>query len=145
MYSGPVYAETDLENGLCPWCVADGGAHAAFDATFVDPEGLDETVPPAVQAEICERTPGFASYQSERWLSCCGEPACFVAPAGASEIRTRFPRLEGELLGFIVHDMEISGGAARRLFDSLHRDRSPTAFVFQCRKCARSLAYVDGV
>jgi uncharacterized protein CbrC (UPF0167 family) len=92
---------------------------------------------------ICERTPGFNAWQGERWPSCCGEPAAFVTPAGAEEIRTKYARLEGPLMTYIVHDMGISGGAARRLLDSLQKDQSPTAFIFKCLHCDNMPVYVD--
>lgn len=145
IYTGPVYGETDLDEALCPWCIADGSAHAKFGTEFIDTNGIDDDVPPAAVDEIAQRTPGFASFQAERWLSCCGEPAAFVTPAGIADIRTHFRSLEGELMTFIVHELGISGGAARRMFEALHRDQSPTAFVFQCRKCERHLGYVDYV
>ncbi len=44
---------------------------------------------------------------------------------------------------YIVHDMSISGGAARRLLDSLQKDQSPTAFIFKCLHCDNMPVYVD--
>ncbi len=143
IYTGRVYAEEDLEDSLCPWCIAEGKAHEKFDALFVDPEAFDENVPAGAADEISQRTPGFASWQSERWPSCCGEAGTFVGPAGIAEIRTHFPTMEGDLMGYIVHDLHISGGAARQMLDSLHRDQSPTAYVFRCLKCERHFGHVD--
>lgn len=145
IYQAAVYAEKNLEAALCPWCIADGRAHRKFDATFVDSEALAEGTADALRDEIVERTPGFDSYQSERWLSCCGEPAAFVGPMGIAEIRESYRELEGELMMHIVHEHGISGGAARTMLERLSRDESPTAFVFRCRTCTRPLAYVDYV
>ena len=144
-YDGPVYNEGDTPEGLCPWCIADGKAHTKFDATFVDSEAFAADTPAATIDEITQRTPGFATFQSERWPSCCGEPGAFVTPAGIGEIRQHFRAMEGELMSFIVYELGVSGGAANKLLESLQRDRSPTAFVFQCRKCARPFGYVDTV
>lgn len=145
IYSGPVYAEQDLEDALCPWCIADGKAHTKFDATFVDSEAFAADTPAAMIDEITTRTPGFATFQSERWPSCCGEPGAFVMPAGIADIRREFRAMEGELMSFIVYELGVSGRAAHTLLESLQRDRSPTAFVFQCRKYARPFGYVDTV
>jgi len=27
IYTGPAYCEAELEEALCPWCIADGSAH----------------------------------------------------------------------------------------------------------------------
>jgi uncharacterized protein CbrC (UPF0167 family) len=145
IYVGPVYAEQELDESLCPWCIADGSAHEKFDATFVDTEAFQESAPAERVDEITQRTPGFATLQQERWPSCCEEPGAFVTPAGIAEIRPHYRTMEGDLMGYIVHEMGISGGAARRMLDSLNREKSPTAFVFQCRKCERHFGYVDSV
>jgi uncharacterized protein len=142
LYEGPVYGEED-EVPLCPWCIHDGSAHEKLDVTFVDSEAFDDDASAEAMDLICERTPGFNAWQGERWPSCCGAPAAFVTPAGAEEIRTKYPRLEGPLMTYIVHDMSISGGAARRLLDSLQKDQSPTAFIFKCLHCDNMPVYVD--
>jgi uncharacterized protein CbrC (UPF0167 family) len=143
IYAGPVYAEDDLDDAICPWCIADGSAHEEHGATFVDSEAFDDDAPQAAMDEIVERTPGFSTYQSERWPSCCGEPAAFLEPAGITEIRARYRYLEGQLMPYIVHEMGISGGAATRLLESLRRDASPTAFVFACLHCDGYPAWID--
>jgi uncharacterized protein CbrC (UPF0167 family) len=145
IYAGPAYAEKDLDEGLCPWCIADGSAAAKFDATFVDAEAFADQAPEAARTEILERTPGFNTFQSEQWPSCCGEPAAFMTPAGIAEIRARFHQLEGGLMMHIVHEMGISGGAARQTLESLQRDQSPTVFVFKCLHCDTQPFYVDYV
>src|SRR5690606_20932467 len=145
IYVGPVYAEKDLTEALCPWCIADGSAAKKYDATVVDSEAFDENASAAAIIEILERTPGVNTFQSEQWPSCCGEPAAFVTPAGIAEIRARFYQLEGSLMMHIVHEMRISGGAARQMLESFYRDRSPTVFVFKCRHCNTQPFYVDGV
>jgi uncharacterized protein CbrC (UPF0167 family) len=145
VYAGPVYAEEELSEALCPWCLADGAAHQKFDATFVDSEAFAENAPTGVMAEIVERTPGFNTWQSERWLSCCGQPAAFLTPAGMVVIRQHYPRLEGSLMMHIVHELGLSGGAARQTLAALHRDRSPTAYIFKCLHCEGMPVYVDGL
>lgn len=143
IYTGPVYTEEDVENALCPWCIADGSAHKKFDVTFTDIEGIPDDVPKELAEEIEQRTPGFASWQQGRWLSADGEPAAFIEPAGIEEIRQKYRRLEADLMPHIVHEHGISGGAAVRLLQSLHRDRGPTAYVFYAAKWEQYLAYID--
>jgi uncharacterized protein CbrC (UPF0167 family) len=143
IYTGPAYCEEELEDALCPWCIADGSAHAKFDASFAEPAGFPDEVAADVVAEIAYRTPGFNAWQQEKWLACCGDAAAFLEPAGLAEIRARHPQLEGALTMYIVHELGISGGAATRLLQALHRDQGPTAYVFACRHCDGRPAYID--
>lgn len=143
IYTGPVYAEAELEDSLCPWCISDGSAHEKFDATFVDSEAFADDVAEAAMTEIMTRTPGFNTWNFERWPSVDGEPAAFIGPAGIAEIRANYRELEGTLMMFIVHELGISGGAAVRVLNSLQRDGNPTAFVFKPLQRDGYLAYVD--
>ena len=64
IYQGPVYAESDLANAICPWCIADGSAHEKYDAEFVDAAGVGdygswEPVSSSIREEVSFRTPGF--------------------------------------------------------------------------------------
>ena len=45
----------------------------------------------------------------------------------------------------IVQEMGISGGAARRLLESLHKDTGPTAYAFRCLHCNRHHFHIDYV
>lgn len=142
IYTGPVYSEGDAEAVLCPWCIADGSAHRTLDAIFHDtsfPDGTSEEV----MAEIEERTPGFAVFNPFEWPCCCGLPMAYVEPAGIAEIRARHYTLEGSLMGTIVHDFGISGGAARTFMEYLRRDESPCVQVFHCLTCDTVHGHID--
>jgi uncharacterized protein CbrC (UPF0167 family) len=143
IYTGPVYAEKDLSGALCPWCIADGSAHEKFDATFVDSEAFPDDVPESAIEEITERTPGYSAWQGEQWPACCGDAARFLRPTGLAQIRAEQRELEGLLMGHIVHEMGISGGAATRLLASLDRDKGPTAYIFECRTCGTPKFHID--
>jgi len=144
VYTGPVYsAEDDLDDALCPWCIADGSANREFDATFVDSAALGNDVPESTVAEITERTPGYNAWQAEQWPSCCNDATEFVGPVGIAEIRKDYRPFETSVLNHIIYDMGISGGAALRKLESLHRDTGATAFLFQCPRCGGHKVYVD--
>lgn len=146
IYLGPVYSERDdLDDALCPWCIADGKAHEKFEASFADEASFPEEIPPEVVEVVAYRTPGFNSWQQEQWLACCGDAAAFLEPIGHAEITARYPRLEGALVTYIVQELNISGSAAIRFLQSLRRDASPTAYVFQCRHCDAQPVYVDSL
>lgn len=138
---GPIYCEEDLEGGVCPWCIESGEAARKWDATFVDTEAFTGEVPEETLAEIVERTPGFATWQGESWPVCCGDATAFLFPAGSQELRAA--GLEGFALEHIIYEMGISGGAAVRLLDSLHRDAGPSAYVFRCSGCLAHRFAID--
>jgi uncharacterized protein CbrC (UPF0167 family) len=142
IYTGPVYSEEELDDALCPWCIADGSAHRKFEADFMDSAAFSGDPPEEVMEEIVERTPGFSTWQSESWPCCCDDAAAFIGPAGIKELRSQM-EMEGNIMSYIVHEMGISGGAARRLAESLHKDQGPTAYVFQCLHCRRHLFHID--
>ena len=143
IYTGPAYCEEGLEDALCPWCIADGTAHEKFDAEFANSAEFPDDVPSDVVEEITHRTPGFNSWQEGKWLGCCGDAAAFLEPAGYAEIRARYPQLEGALMMYIVHELEISGAAATRFLQGLHRDQGAAAYIFSCRHCDAKPAYID--
>jgi uncharacterized protein CbrC (UPF0167 family) len=143
IYTASVYSEEELTEALCPWCIADGSAYAKFDATFVDTEAFTSEIPEAVLDEVTQRTPGFSTWQSERWPVCCNDATAFLAPAGIAEIRANYRDLEYNVLSYIIHDLEISGGAATRTLESLKKDSSPTAYLFRCLHCQRHHFHID--
>jgi uncharacterized protein CbrC (UPF0167 family) len=144
IYAGPVYSEEALEDSICPWCIADGSAAEKFEASYVDSEAFADGTPEAAMEEISLRTPGYNSWQSEHWPMCCGDATVFVTPAGIAEIRASYRQLEGFVLNHIIYNMSISGGAAKRLLDSLERDRGPTVYLFQCLQCETFHYHIDG-
>jgi uncharacterized protein len=143
IYTGPAYCEAELDDALCPWCIAAGAAHDKFDASFADPAGFPDGIAQPIVDEVAFRTPGFNAWQQQKWLTCCGDAAAFLEPAGQTEIRARYPQIEGSLMMYVVHELGISGGAATRFLAALDRDRGPTAYVFGCRHCDARPAYID--
>ena len=143
IYSGPVYAEEDLDDSICPWCIADGAAHEKFDATFVDEAALPDDLPENIVREVAWRTPGYNAWQTEQWFSCCNDAMTFLEPAGIAEIRERYRALEFNILGNILYDLHVSGGAAHRLLETLDKQHGPTAYVFRCSHCNAYRTFVD--
>ncbi len=145
IYTGPAYCEEELEEALCPWCIADGTAHEKFDATLVDEAIFPDDVPSDVVTEIAHRTPGYSAWQSEQWLSCCNDAMAFLEPIGVAELRAKYPKLEKHVLMYLVSELGLSQHEARTMLESLHRDKGPSAYVFQCLHCGRLKTYVDGI
>ena len=144
IYAGPVYSEEDLDGSLCPWCIAEGTAHAKFGAIFVDEAALPDGLPETVVDEVARRTPGYSSWQSEQWFACCNDAMTFLEPVGIQDIRDHYRELEFSVLSNIIYDLHISGGAATRVLESLNKKSGPTAYVFQCLHCHAYRTFVDG-
>jgi uncharacterized protein CbrC (UPF0167 family) len=142
---GPVYAEEELGDSLCPWCISDGSAHAKFGASFTDEAGVggygewDHVAETAV-AEVAYRTPGFAGWQQERWWTHCGEPAAFVGRAGYLELLAAGP----EAIEAIRSSTALADGPQWRAFlSALDKDGSPSAYLFRCVACSALGGYQD--
>jgi uncharacterized protein len=143
IYTGPAYCEAELDGALCPWCIADGAAHETFDASFTDEALFPDGVPREVVEEVAFRTPGFAGWQQEKWLACCGDAAAFVEAAGRTELRARYSHLHGALMTYISEEFGIAGSEAEGFLNLLDRDEGPTAYVFRCRHCGKTPVYID--
>ncbi len=144
VYTGPVFAEEELVDSICPWCIANGIAHEKYAAEFNNREGIGDygtwvEVAPEVKSEVAYRTPGFRGWQQERWWTHCGDAAIFLGAAGKSEIEQYGKQLEKVL-------MEEAGLNEEQwvvYFSALSKSGSPTAYVFKCSKCAQLGGYSD--
>ena len=145
VYKGPVYAEEELADCICPWCIADGSAHARFDAEFTDRAGIGdygnwERVPDSIVEEVAFRTPGFSGWQQERWWTHCGDAAEFLGPVGVNEARL----LGEEFLSAIRSDAGLDDDPYwDDYLAALHISNGPTAYAFRCRRCKKMGGYSD--
>jgi uncharacterized protein len=89
--------------------------------------------------EIARRTPGFAGWQQERWLTCCGDAAGFLGPAGRAELTGVWQGAQESIRA----EVGMAGADWRDYLESLDRDGSPTAYIFRCRHCGRLGGYSD--
>lgn len=144
IYVGPVYStqETDLDEQLCPWCVADGTAAEKFHASFNDAAVMNG-VTPEVMEEVGKRTPGFVAWQESQWLTCCKDAAAFLGLAGAEELRRNFPQAIRPVKEYLRNQYDLDGSDLTDFFDTLDKDDQPTAYIFKCLHCGAFLAYVD--
>jgi uncharacterized protein CbrC (UPF0167 family) len=104
IYVGPVYAEADdLDEAICPWCIADGSAAAKFDAYFTNVGEIVGQVPQPVQEEVEKRTPGYITLQEGEWRACCGDAAAFIMRATEQDLLSReFPRSRSVLMTQLI-------------------------------------------
>ncbi len=87
IYTGPVYSNSNLDESICPWCIANGEAAKKFKATFSDPYNLlRHKISDEIVKEVTERTPGYISWQSETWLSHCNDACEFLGDASKDDV-----------------------------------------------------------
>lgn len=87
VYVQPVYAVTDLDEKLCPWCIADGSAASKFSANFSDPLPLAKaSVSQEIVDEVSLRTPGYSCWQQEEWLAHCDDACEFHGDASVEDV-----------------------------------------------------------
>ena len=144
IYTGPVYAEEELDDCICPWCITSGAAHKEFDAEFTDIDGIGgrgiwDDVPDSTKEEVAFRTPGFAGWQQERWWTHCGDAGVFLGIAGKGDIE-QYGNL---LIDNLKKESGYSDTQWKPYFDALSKDGSPTAYIFKCRHCGEIGGYSD--
>lgn len=131
VYSTIPYGEKKIEF-VCPWCIADGSASTKLGASFVDSWSLSrEEIPQNIIDEVTSQTPGYSSWQSERWLACCNDACEFHGDAPAEELR----QLDAAGLAVLAGD---SGFPVKDLSWIIARYQpkgSPSFYKFVCRHC----------
>jgi uncharacterized protein CbrC (UPF0167 family) len=145
VYVGSVYAESDLEEKICPWCISTGLAHDRLGAEFTDIAAIGDdersvTLPDGVEEEIAYRTPGFSSWQQERWLVHCGDACAFLGPAGREEVEAF---KDQELIDSLRADIGMDETEFGDYLNALDADAGPTAYVFRCLHCGKYQGYSD--
>ncbi len=119
----------------CPWCIADGSAAARYEASFSDDYPLlDAGVAADIVTEVCERTPGYTSWQQERWLVCCEDACAFRGDAGREEIG----QLGAEGLAQRFADFAWPAITWQRLVDAYTPGGNPAIYRFDCLHCGQA-------
>jgi uncharacterized protein len=141
IYTSSVYSTEELDDRICPWCIADGSAAEKFGATFCQgTESLYEAgVPEEVIDEVLQRTPGFESWQGEAWQACCGDPCEFHGDAPAEELRAvGAPALAAAFpeWGLNLDDWE-------DLVRHYRPPNDPALYKFVCRHCGKTRYGMD--
>jgi uncharacterized protein CbrC (UPF0167 family) len=144
IYKGLPYAEDELEDCICPWCIADGSAHEKFGAEFTDSEGVGgygdwQPVSQEVIEEVTFRTPGFCGWQQERWFTHCNDAGVFLGRAGRKELE----QFGAEAINAVKEEIGYDGEDWNEYFRSLDKDDEPTAYIFRCLHCNAYGGYSD--
>jgi len=136
MYVGPVYSRfPDIRGNVCPWCIADGSAHEKFACTFVDDFPLKD-LPQAIILEVTTRTPGFASWQQDEWLSHCGDACAFLGDA-SRETLAKFKA--GERRAVFNESTDIDDDDWSKFVSNYAPGGDPSVYHFRCLSCSTDL------
>jgi hypothetical protein len=139
LYAGPWFGpRDDLEKRLCPWCIADGSAARAFDASFVDVQDL-VGLPRTRRDELAHRTPSYTGWQQAEWKTHCDDAMVFVAYADEAVLREHPESLVSLRAEFTAWD----DAQFAQLLTLLTIERSPTAYLFRCLHCGLHAAGAD--
>lgn len=132
IYVGPVYSVNELNESLCPWCIADGSAAAKFGASFSDSHPLLQAgVSDAIAEEVNLRTPGFESWQQEHWLSHCNDACEFHGDASVEDVKN--VSHETKLRWLEEYKQDEDGWAW--VTDGYQAKGDSALYKFKCRHC----------
>lgn len=146
VYTGPFYHPSQRPGpGICPHCIKDGSAaskyegsyndiRVAFDGQVIDAEAAK--APESVIDELLHRTPGYESWQGNRWAFHCGDGGIFQGDATDEAIANASEEAKAHF------DLINSSPTFDRLFGGDTR-RRPSTYHFKCRQCAMDLFLWD--
>ncbi len=132
VYVQPVYATRDLDEKLCPWCIADGSAASKLGASFSDALPLLRAgLAQEIVDEVSLRTPGYSSWQQEEWLSHCSDACTFHGDASVEDVEDASEATRA--------DWRQHYGKTEKQWASATRDYEPAGddafYKFVCRHC----------
>lgn len=116
---------------LCPWCIASGEAAKKYDGYFSDDRPLLEAgIAEDSIREVCERTPGYVSWQQEIWQTHCNDACEFHGDAEPAELRALSQDALAELLAEYLPEDEW-----RSFVEDYEKGGDPAVYKFVCRHC----------
>lgn len=139
IYASILYAEEEVEF-ICPWCIADGSAAKKYEGTFIDDYPLiNAGLCEEVISEVCERTPGYNSWQQEQWQSHCNDACEFHGDAEKEDLQA----LSGEQLESFLTKELIKPDFWENIIVGYQKGGSPAVYKFKCRKCLEVIYTMD--
>jgi uncharacterized protein len=136
IYVGSVYGERDLQESLCPWCIADGSASTHLGASFIDDIPLRKAnLHESIIEEVHLRTPAFTSWQQEEWLTHCNDACEYHGDASVGDIQTAS---EATKLAWQQH-YNLTEADWFSITESYAPGGNPAFYKFICRHCSAVL------
>ncbi len=130
IYDGPVYSTRDLDDGICPWCLADGSAADKFEATFSDDHAL-AAIPVERLKEVTERTPGYISWQTENWKTHCEDVCTFLGDVAKEELTN----INSETRSWLRSEMNLALDEWEEFLEYYEPGGDPAIYKFSCLHC----------
>ena len=139
IYIFPVYDAEDHENKFCPWCIADGSAAKKFDFDFSESYALEQArIPKDIILEVTTRTPGYATWQPEYWLSHCNDACAFIGDASKEDVL----RIANEHIK-VVNWEDLDEEVMKEIAKYYEPKESPAFYKFKCLHCNEILYTMD--
>lgn len=139
-YSASFYTAHTPKPKICPWCIANGEAAKKYDGQFSDDYPLRTAgIAEDIVREVCERTPGYSSWQQEYWQSHCGDACEFHGDAEPAELRA----LSNAALANVLRHNGMKESHWRSLLETYQEGGNPAVYKFVCRQCRESIYCLD--
>lgn len=135
-YTSSFYSVEEPEY-ICPWCIENGKAAKKYKGEFNDYAGIEnaEHIQKQLLLAVSERTPSYASWQQEVWLTHCNEPCAFI---GYADTKTIEP-----IMNELNDDIQSSGYDPEIVKKQLSKNGSFVGYLFQCVKCNQHRLHID--
>lgn len=139
VYNSSIYAEEEIEF-VCPWCIANGEAAKKFDAMFSDDYPLIEAgVPENIVEEVTKRTPGYNSWQQEKWQAHCNDACEYHGDASKEELE----KISGKELTEFLNSRMIKPDVWESILAHYQPGGNPVVYKFVCRHCKKLIYTMD--
>lgn len=139
IYTASFYSRDNVTD-ICPWCISDGSTAKKYDGSFVDDYPLLEAgIPMAVIIEICERTPGFASWQQEIWQTHCDTACEFHGDAEKHELE----KWDNDSLQQFLTEQMLDEKLWEAIVQHYEKGGDPAIYKFKCPSCGKFIYSMD--
>ena len=128
LWTNNMYCREEV-NCICVHCIADGSAAEKFDGEFIDwfEAGVTDE---SKKDELLHRTPGYPSWQGERWMVHCEDYCQYLGEVDAEDLR------KYDDLDEIIKETELLADGHVTL-DELEKGGSPCCHMFKCLHCGK--------
>ena len=139
-YAASFYTRQTPKPTLCPWCIASGEAAKKYNGKFSDEHPLRcADIPEEIIQEVCERNPGFSSWQQEVWQTHCGDACEFHGDVKRSELRASS---KAALTGLVPLN-GMNDSQWQSLLQRYEEGGNPAVYKFVCRHCHTPIYHLD--